>query len=85
MIAFQQFLPHDYFRSAASFDTFDYLTFTVPGAILLVGLMILFPWIRKQFEFDKKQIVDFSAIGLFVVIAFVALNRYRGGKQTGDI
>jgi hypothetical protein len=51
-----------------SFDLYDYTGYIVPGAVLLLGLAIFFPWIRDQFGSPK---LGLGEIGVFIIIAFI--------------
>jgi hypothetical protein len=51
------------------FDAYDYVGYIVPGAVLLLCLMYVFPELREQFGQTKLEI---SEIGIFLIVAFVA-------------
>jgi hypothetical protein len=50
------------------FDAYDYVGYIVPGAILLLCFMYMFPAIREQFGSSR---FDLTEIGAFIIIAFV--------------
>lgn len=50
-----------------AFDAYDYVGYIVPGAILLVGLMLLFPGMKEQFAGQKLDLSDF---GILIILSF---------------
>ncbi|MFZ0845978.1 MAG: hypothetical protein WAM62_09320 [Pseudolabrys sp.] len=51
----------------STYDTYEYVGYIIPGAILLVGVMFFCRWIRTQFEKGSPA----ETIGSFIIIAFV--------------
>lgn len=56
----------------SSFNSYEYAGYIIPGAILLLGLILLFPLLRERFVNigDDKQKFGFSELGIFLMIAF---------------
>jgi|HubBroStandDraft_4_1064222.scaffolds.fasta_scaffold19077_4 hypothetical protein len=50
-----------------AFDAYDYVGYIVPGAVLLVGLMLLFPAIKEQLAGHKFELSD---LGLLIILSF---------------
>jgi hypothetical protein len=50
-----------------AFDAYDYVGYIVPGAVLLIGLMLLFPAMREQFAGQK---LDLSDLGILIILSF---------------
>jgi hypothetical protein len=57
------------------FDFYEYVGFIVPGAILCLGLLWLFPEGRALFG---KEGVTFGELGLFVIVAYAAGQLIQG-------
>ncbi len=58
-----------------SFDFYEFAGVIVPGAVLTLGLMLLFPESRVFFSKDG---VTFGELGLFIVIAYAAGHLVQG-------
>jgi hypothetical protein len=58
-----------------SFDFYEFAGVIVPGAVLTLGLMLLFPESRVLFSKDG---VTFGELGLFIVIAYAAGHLVQG-------
>jgi hypothetical protein len=54
----------------SSFDSYEYAGYIVPGAILLLGLIFLFPKLTEKFGSVEKDKFGLGEIGIFLVIAF---------------
>ena len=52
-----------------SFTAQEFLAYVVPGAVLVLGLMILFPAIRAIFGRGR---IDIGGLGIFIIMSFVA-------------
>jgi hypothetical protein len=58
-----------------TFDFYEYAGIIVPGAILTLGLLWLFPESRALFS---KEGVTFGELGLFVIVAYAAGQLIQG-------
>jgi hypothetical protein len=58
-----------------NFDFYEYAGFIIPGAVLLLGLLWLFPEQRVLFA---KEGVTFGELGLFVIVAYAAGHLVQG-------
>src|SRR5262249_39615429 len=50
------------------FNAYDYVGYIAPGAIMLLCLIYLFPWLREEFGSEQFVVAD---IGVFIIVAFV--------------
>jgi len=58
-----------------TFDFYEYAGFIIPGAVLTLGMLLLFPEARAFFG---KEGVTFGELGLFVVVAYAAGQLVQG-------
>lgn len=57
----------------SAFNAYEHLAYVIPGAAFLLGLAVLFPWVREQLAIIGN--VNFiTGIGAFVIVAYVAGN-----------
>jgi hypothetical protein len=61
-----------------SFDAYEYLAFVIPGSVLLLGLMVLFPWIREHIGPAAGTSFDLAGLGAFVIVSFVLGHLLQG-------
>jgi hypothetical protein len=64
--------------SPFSFDAYQYLAFVIPGAVLLLGLMFFFPWIREHVGPTTGAGFDLAGLGAFVIVSFVLGHLLQG-------
>jgi hypothetical protein len=66
-----------------SFDAYQYFAFVIPGSVLLLGLMFLFPWIREHTGPASGSAFDLAGFGAFVIVSFVLGHLLQGlGRDT---
>src|SRR6478609_1704513 len=58
-----------------TFDFYEYAGVIVPGAVLVLGMLWLFPEGRAHFS---KEGVTFGELGLFVIIAYASGQLVQG-------
>jgi hypothetical protein len=51
------------------FDPYDYIGYIVPGSVMLLALVYLFPWVRERFEIGNGKLAV-GEIGMFIIISY---------------
>lgn len=59
-----------------TFDFYEYAAFIIPGAVLTLGVMVLFPEARALFS--KEGGVTFGDLGIFVITAYAVGQLIQG-------